>query len=79
LIGVTGPFYPPNPCRGLIAAWNKLLLRTTQSASTDLQTDIDRPALGRILLRMALHQCNAEIASDTSQSPEPILSIRPVP
>jgi hypothetical protein len=80
LIGVPGPFYPPNPCRGLILAWNQLLLRTTASgASTELQTDIDRPALGRILLRMALHQCNAEIASDTSQTPEPIISIRPVP
>jgi hypothetical protein len=82
LAGVVGPLYPPNPCRGLIIAWNRLLVRTTLTASTEsteLQTDIDRPALGRILMRMALHQCNAEIVSDTSQSPEPIVSIRPVP
>jgi hypothetical protein len=80
LPALVGPFFPPNPCKGLIIAWNQLLRQSTASNSSELQVDDDRRrAFGRLLLRMAQHQCNAEILSDTSRSPEPIVSIRPVP
>jgi hypothetical protein len=78
---VIGPFFPPNPCRGLSIAWNALLRQiqlSEQAAAGELQAD-DRPAFGRLLLRLAQHQCNVEITSDTSSNPEAIDEIHPVP
>jgi hypothetical protein len=73
VIGPPGTQYPPNPCRGLAIAWNRLV----ESNQSDVQRG--NVAFGRLLSRMAQHSCNADITRDTRTEPQEILDIHPVP
>ena len=84
LVGPPPTQFPPSPCRVHAFTWNSIVVTIPQpesavaaSGSSDFEQAYN--SLSVVLGLMAISACNLEIVSDTTVTPNRVLSVRPVP